>query len=261
MCLKYDLVEYLDEVLVLEAAFLNTNCFDHRPPEFSVFKIEKGLGELCREIVTENEQNQGASYNFYKNLRLVESCQEIVGLPTFTANQLNGSPTTSTDTALFDSMFNSSYLEFEENQSAPIMPLCIIPYNINPANRSIRKKSKTKIKKPTKPPNAFIFFRKEKLQEIKEIIPNITQGDASKIISLMWRNEPLEERLNFEKKLQEVKEIIPNITLSDAFKIISLMWRNEPSEERLKFEKKAEEAKNKHIMKYPEYYNQQKPKG
>ncbi|CAG8537278.1 16780_t:CDS:2, partial [Dentiscutata heterogama] len=87
----------------------------------------KGLGELCREIVTENEQNQGASYNFYKNLRLVESCQEIVGLAelcqgsiptlqlTFTANQLNGSPTTSTDTALFDSMFNSSYLEFEEN--------------------------------------------------------------------------------------------------------------------------------------------------
>ncbi|CAG8604450.1 11456_t:CDS:2 [Dentiscutata heterogama] len=30
------------------------------------------------EIVTEYEQNQGESYDIYKNLRLVELCQEIV---------------------------------------------------------------------------------------------------------------------------------------------------------------------------------------
>ncbi|CAG8477768.1 31056_t:CDS:2, partial [Gigaspora margarita] len=168
------------------------------------------------EIVPEykQEQNQDGNYDFYKNLNLVELCQEIVtkyeqkketnydinknfvhildsndGVPkeslpsmiydidvplscdasgstlilqlAFTANQLNGSPTTSTDAALSDSMFNSSYLEFEENQFAPIMrgqktnSLCFI--HVNPANRSVRKKSKTKTKKPPKPPMPSFF--------------------------------------------------------------------------------------------------------
>ncbi|CAG8695108.1 1759_t:CDS:1, partial [Dentiscutata heterogama] len=127
----------------------------------------------------------------------------------FTANQLNDSPTTSTDIALSDNMFNSSYLEFEENQFAPIMrgqkmnSLHFIPYDVNPANRSIRKKSKTKIKKPQKPSNCFIIYRNEKLPEVMKKYPNITQGKASKIIGEMWSIELSEERLNFENKAKE----------------------------------------------------------
>ncbi|CAG8570747.1 15549_t:CDS:2 [Dentiscutata erythropus] len=168
------------------------------------------------EIVTEYEQNQGERYDVYKNLRLVELCQEIV--TKYEQNQEtnydinknivhildsnNGVPKENIPnmfydidapfilscdvSALSDSMFNSSYLEFEENQFAPIMPLRFIPYDVNPANRSDHKKN-------------------EKLPEVIKIYLNITQDKASKIIGEIWSNESPEERLKFKKKAKELK--------------------------------------------------------
>ncbi|CAG8604432.1 11455_t:CDS:2, partial [Dentiscutata heterogama] len=66
------------------------------------------------------------------------------------------------------------------------MPLRFIPYNVNSANRSVRKKN-------------------EKLPEVMKIYPNITQDKASKIISEMWSNELPEECLKFKKKAKELK--------------------------------------------------------
>ncbi|CAG8559149.1 2506_t:CDS:2 [Dentiscutata erythropus] len=145
------------------------------------------LVELCQEIVRHAEMCQDSNdgvpkENFssmlYDNEVPLNLLCDVSGFTpilqsAFTANQLNDSPTTSTDIALSDNMFNSSYLEFEENQFAPIMrgqktnSLRFIPYDVNPANRSDRK--------------------------------------ASKIIGEMWSNELSEECLNFENKAKELK--------------------------------------------------------
>ncbi|CAG8623442.1 24190_t:CDS:2 [Gigaspora margarita] len=186
------------------------------------------LEKLCQEIVTE----YGTSYNAYKILRLVQLCQEIGTMysetvddqcdvsgstqtqqPEFTDNQLNDFQqyATTSINALFDNMINSNHSTFEDNHIAPIMSeqntdaLRIIPYktkaSIEPTDKTIRKKSETKIKKPRKSPNAFMFYNKE----TRKKIVGKTFSETSKEISRMWRNESLEERSKYEKKAEEAK--------------------------------------------------------
>ncbi|CAG8634964.1 19936_t:CDS:2 [Dentiscutata erythropus] len=95
----------------------------------------------------------------------------------FNQIKLNGSPATSTDTALsalFDSFINSNNLVFEESQFTPIMrgqktnslPLRFIEV-IDPTNKIVHKKSETKIKKPPKPPMPSFFSGKKNYQKLR----------------------------------------------------------------------------------------------
>ncbi|CAG8840259.1 41755_t:CDS:2, partial [Gigaspora margarita] len=70
-------------------------------------------------------------------------------------------------------------------------------------------------KKPPRPPNAFILYRRDKQSKIVAANEGISNNEVSKEIGILWRNEPLE---------------------------VKILWQ-----------KLAEEAKLEHMRKYPEY--------
>ncbi|CAG8549366.1 2054_t:CDS:2 [Gigaspora margarita] len=64
----------------------------------------------------------------------------------------------------------------------------------------------SKVKKPPRPPNAFILYRRAKQPQIVAQHQGISNNDVSKEIGRMWHEEPLEVRLKFQKMAEAAKE-------------------------------------------------------
>src|SRR6266498_3513651 len=63
-----------------------------------------------------------------------------------------------------------------------------------------------KVKKPPRPPNAFILYRRAKQPIIVALHQGITNNEVSKEIGKMWHEEPMEVRLKFQKMAEAAKE-------------------------------------------------------
>ncbi|CAG8718401.1 479_t:CDS:1, partial [Acaulospora morrowiae] len=63
-----------------------------------------------------------------------------------------------------------------------------------------------KIKKPPRPPNAFILYRRAKQPSIVALHHGISNNDVSKEIGRMWHEEPVEVRNKFQKMAEAAKE-------------------------------------------------------
>ncbi|CAI2169462.1 13370_t:CDS:2 [Funneliformis geosporum] len=63
-----------------------------------------------------------------------------------------------------------------------------------------------KVKKPPRPPNAFILYRRAKQPTIVAQHQGITNNEVSKEIGKLWHSEPMEVRLKFQKMAEAAKE-------------------------------------------------------
>ncbi|CAG8517907.1 6451_t:CDS:1 [Acaulospora colombiana] len=63
-----------------------------------------------------------------------------------------------------------------------------------------------KVKKPPRPPNAFILYRRAKQPTIVALHHGISNNEVSKEIGRMWHEEPLEVRNKFQKMAEAAKE-------------------------------------------------------
>nr|CAG8567821.1 9671_t:CDS:2 [Entrophospora candida] len=61
-------------------------------------------------------------------------------------------------------------------------------------------------KKPPRPPNAFILYRRAKQPAIVAKNVGISNNDVSKEIGKMWHEEPVEIRLKYQKMAEAAKE-------------------------------------------------------
>nr|CAD59615.3 putative mating type protein MAT-2 [Colletotrichum musae] len=57
-----------------------------------------------------------------------------------------------------------------------------------------------------RPPNAYILYRKERHQIVKNKRPDITNNEISQILGRCWNMETSEVRLYYKKKADEIKE-------------------------------------------------------
>ncbi|CAG8433052.1 8594_t:CDS:2 [Diversispora eburnea] len=62
-----------------------------------------------------------------------------------------------------------------------------------------------KPKKPPRPPNAFILYRRSKQPGIVAANEGITNNEVSKQVGEMWHKEPLEEKMRFQRMADEAK--------------------------------------------------------
>ncbi|CAI2162759.1 12467_t:CDS:1 [Funneliformis geosporum] len=58
---------------------------------------------------------------------------------------------------------------------------------------------KNEAKRPPRPPNAFILYRKAKQPMITKEVGQISNNDISKILANLWKNEPEEIKLHWRK--------------------------------------------------------------
>ncbi|RIA95621.1 high mobility group box domain-containing protein [Glomus cerebriforme] len=61
------------------------------------------------------------------------------------------------------------------------------------------------IKRIPRPPNAFILYRREKQPGIIASQKNLTNAEVSRLIADMWRKEPEEIRLEWERYAEQRK--------------------------------------------------------
>jgi len=76
----------------------------------------------------------------------------------------------------------------------------------NDANNANANKANNKAKKPPRPPNAFILYRRAKQPAIVAKNVGISNNDVSKEIGKMWHEEPVEIRLKYQKMAEAAKE-------------------------------------------------------
>jgi hypothetical protein len=88
------------------------------------------------------------------------------------------------------------------------LPSFALPCGVaGPAKKEITPNGKIpKVKKPPRPPNAFILYRRAKQPTIVAQHQGITNNEVSKEIGRMWHEEPMEVRLKFQKMAEAAKE-------------------------------------------------------
>ncbi|PKC07871.1 mating type protein MAT-2, partial [Rhizophagus irregularis] len=60
-------------------------------------------------------------------------------------------------------------------------------------------------KKPPRPPNAFILYRRSKQPDIVAQNEGISNNEVSKQVGEMWHKEPLEEKMKFQRLADAAK--------------------------------------------------------
>ncbi|CAG8685881.1 31959_t:CDS:1 [Gigaspora margarita] len=87
------------------------------------------------------------------------------------------------------------------------LPSFALPCGVaGPTPKTTSTNSKTKIKKPPRPPNAFILYRRAKQPGIVAKNQGITNNEVSKEIGRMWHEEPQEVRSKFQKMADAAKQ-------------------------------------------------------
>ncbi|KAL2758409.1 hypothetical protein ACRALDRAFT_2097723 [Sodiomyces alcalophilus JCM 7366] len=67
-------------------------------------------------------------------------------------------------------------------------------------------KSKRKPQRISRPPNAYILYRKDHHQMIKAAHPSYTNNDISKVLGSAWKNESEEVREKYHRMANEIKQ-------------------------------------------------------
>jgi len=88
------------------------------------------------------------------------------------------------------------------------LPSFALPCGVaGPTKKDVAPNGKIpKVKKPPRPPNAFILYRRAKQPTIVALHQGITNNEVSKEIGKMWHEEPMEVRLKFQKMAEAAKE-------------------------------------------------------
>jgi len=88
------------------------------------------------------------------------------------------------------------------------LPSFALPCGVaGPTKKEVAPNGKIpKVKKPPRPPNAFILYRRAKQPTIVAQHQGITNNEVSKEIGKMWHEEPMEVRLKFQKMAEAAKE-------------------------------------------------------
>jgi hypothetical protein len=87
------------------------------------------------------------------------------------------------------------------------LPSFALPCGVaGPPPKASSSNAKTKIKKPPRPPNAFILYRRAKQPGIVATHQGITNNEVSKEIGRMWHEEPAEIRQKFQKMADAAKQ-------------------------------------------------------
>jgi hypothetical protein len=87
------------------------------------------------------------------------------------------------------------------------LPSFALPCGVaGPPPKATSSNAKTKIKKPPRPPNAFILYRRAKQPGIVARHQGITNNEVSKEIGRMWHEEPAEIRQKFQKMADAAKQ-------------------------------------------------------
>ncbi|CAG8522735.1 8947_t:CDS:2 [Cetraspora pellucida] len=77
---------------------------------------------------------------------------------------------------------------------------------VAPTNKAIYKICKKAPKRPPRPPNAFILYRREKQSEIMAKFPGYINNEVSKESGRMWSEEPQEARFRFQQMADAAKQ-------------------------------------------------------
>src|SRR5581483_9512299 len=86
-------------------------------------------------------------------------------------------------------------------------PTLALPCGVTgPQSKGNSPNGKSKVKKPPRPPNAFILYRRAKQPAIVAKNAGITNNEVSKEIGRMWHEEPLEVRVKFQKMAEDAKQ-------------------------------------------------------
>ncbi|RHZ89804.1 hypothetical protein Glove_9g249 [Diversispora epigaea] len=87
------------------------------------------------------------------------------------------------------------------------LPSFALPCGVaGPTPKASNTNSKVKVKKPPRPPNAFILYRRAKQPGIVAKNQGITNNEVSKEIGRMWHEEPPEVRSKFQKMADAAKQ-------------------------------------------------------
>nr|CAG8609360.1 9031_t:CDS:2 [Entrophospora candida] len=87
------------------------------------------------------------------------------------------------------------------------LPSFALPVGVaGPAPKSTSSNTKNKVKKPPRPPNAFILYRRAKQPGIVAKNQGISNNDVSKEIGRMWHEEPPEVRQKFQRMADAAKQ-------------------------------------------------------
>jgi hypothetical protein len=87
------------------------------------------------------------------------------------------------------------------------LPTLALPCGVTgPQSKGNSANGKSKVKKPPRPPNAFILYRRAKQPAIVAKNAGITNNEVSKEIGRMWHEEPLEVRVKFQKMAEDAKQ-------------------------------------------------------
>ncbi|CAG8439210.1 7430_t:CDS:1 [Ambispora leptoticha] len=87
------------------------------------------------------------------------------------------------------------------------LPSLALPCGVaGPQAKPNANNGKSKVKKPPRPPNAFILYRRAKQPGIVAKNQGITNNEVSKEIGRMWHEEPIEVRLKFQKMAEAAKQ-------------------------------------------------------
>jgi hypothetical protein len=87
------------------------------------------------------------------------------------------------------------------------LPSLALPCGVaGPQAKPNTNNGKSKVKKPPRPPNAFILYRRAKQPAIVAKNQGITNNEVSKEIGRMWHEEPIEVRLKFQKMAEAAKQ-------------------------------------------------------
>ncbi|CAG8563712.1 865_t:CDS:1 [Paraglomus occultum] len=87
------------------------------------------------------------------------------------------------------------------------LPTLALPCGVTgPQSKGNSPNGKSKVKKPPRPPNAFILYRRAKQPAIVAKNAGITNNEVSKEIGRMWHEEPLEVRVKFQKMAEDAKQ-------------------------------------------------------
>lgn len=87
----------------------------------------------------------------------------------------------------------------------PLKHTLLPHYIIRPSKRQKATKQAS-IKKPPRPPNAFILYRKNQQAHILQQNANLCNNDVSRIIGSMWNGESPAVKQRFHLLAQEMKE-------------------------------------------------------
>ncbi|CAG8625030.1 3201_t:CDS:2, partial [Funneliformis mosseae] len=87
------------------------------------------------------------------------------------------------------------------------LPSFALPCGVaGPPPKATSSNAKTKVKKPPRPPNAFILYRRAKQPGIVARHQGITNNEVSKEIGRMWHEEPAEIRQKFQRMADAAKQ-------------------------------------------------------